>query len=132
MARVFIALLVAFSYPLQANPARKCITTLLNNIRSSAISAREQYIQFYLITTIFLGLSFAVAITVSDLGVILSLVGATGSTIVSYILPGFCYYLTFKDRIDNIRNPKWKLYGALFQGVIGIIIIPICLTFIFI
>lgn len=64
----------------------------------------------------------------SDLGVVLSLVGATGSTIVSYILPGFVYYLTFKDEESS---PKWKIMLALFQGCLGLIIMPVCLTFIF-
>jgi amino acid permease len=66
---------------------------------------------------------------VSDLGVILSIVGATGSTLVSFILPGFSYYFIFSK---EPLAPKWKLYLSLFQGCIGIIIMPLCLTFIFV
>lgn len=76
-----------------------------------------------------MGLSLIIGLSVSDLGVILGLVGATGSTIVSYILPGFFYYLIFKD---NAEAPKWKTYAALCQGILGLIIIPVCLTFIFV
>jgi amino acid permease len=43
---------------------------------------------FYCITCVFLVLSYVIAMSVSDLGVILGVVGATGSTMVSYILPG--------------------------------------------
>ncbi len=38
------------------------------------------------------------AIFAQDLGVVLKFVGATGSTTVSYILPGVCYACLYKDR----------------------------------
>lgn len=73
-------------------------------------------------------MTFLIAMVTSDLGVVLSIVGATGSTIVSYILPGFVYYLTFKD---DATAPVWKTKLALVQGCLGLIIMPVCLTFIF-
>ena len=63
---------------------------------------------------------------IHDLNIILSLVGVTGSTIVSYILPGFLYYATFKN-----EAPLWKSRMALALGFIGILIMPVCLAFIF-
>lgn len=83
-------------------------------------------IRFFTVTAIFLGLSYVIALSVDDLGVILSLVGATGSTLVSFILPGFCYFFLFRE-----EGPAWKRYCALLQGCVGLIIIPVCLTFIF-
>ena len=68
--------------------------------------------------------------TVTDLGVMLSLVGATGSAIVSYVVPGFLYFYTFKDHLDKDMAP-WKVYASLLQGCVGLVIIPVCLTFIF-
>jgi Transmembrane amino acid transporter protein len=56
---------------------------------------------------VFLVLSLAIALSVKDLGVVLAVVGATGSTVVSYILPGAFYYNMFRkvsnsnDRSDN-------------------------------
>ena len=50
----------------------------------------------------------------------MSLVGATGSTIVSYILPGSFYY--YLHRRDNTIKKKL----ALLMLVAGIIIIPLC------
>jgi amino acid permease len=76
----------------------------------------------------FLALTLIIAISVKDLSVMLALVGATGSTTVSYILPGFFYYLMFKDPADG---PAWKRNLALAQGIAGIVIVPLCLTFIF-
>ena len=131
-ARLFVSLLVAFSYPLQVHPARKCILTLLSTFLDEGKSVEPPYSVLYMrfvgITATFLCLSFLIAMATSDLGVILSIVGATGSTIVSYILPGFVYYLTFRD---DSSSPKWKTNLALIQGILGLIIMPVCLTFIF-
>ncbi len=69
----------------------------------------------------------AISLSVSDLSVILSFVGATGSTLVSFILPGFAYYIMFDE-----DGPTFKRYAALTLGIFGLIIIPICLTFIFV
>lgn len=80
-------------------------------------------------TLTFLVLSYIIALSVDDLGVVLAFVGATGSTMVSYILPGFCYYLIFDEASGA---PKWKRYTAFAQGVAGLIIVPVCLTFIFV
>lgn len=132
-ARLFVSLLVAFSYPLQIHPARKCILTLLSTFLDQGKTADDVpyhvlYIRFVAITICFLAMSFLIAMVTSDLGVVLSIVGATGSTIVSYILPGFIYYVTFKD---DSASPKWKTNLALFQGCLGLVIMPVCLVFIF-
>ena len=67
--------------------------------------------------------SLLIALTVKDLGLVLSIVGATGSTTVSYILPGLFYSKIFKD-----NGPKWKFYFSKIQFLLGLIIIPVCLT----
>lgn len=64
-------------------------------------------------------------------GVMLALVGATGSTAVSYILPGGFYYMLHKDK-PACEAPTWKLYAALAQFTLGCILVPTCLTLIFI
>ena len=86
--------------------------------------------RWWMITGVFLLSAFAVASVVKKLGVVLALVGATGSTTVSYILPGFCYYYTFPPH-DLDGRPLWKTYAALAQGCLGLLIVPFCLTFIF-
>jgi hypothetical protein len=83
---------------------------------------------FYELQVAFLALTLLIAICVSDLSVVLGLVGATGSTTVSYILPGFYYYYLFQDPAEG---PGWKRTLALVQGTAGLIIVPVCLTFIF-
>ena len=65
-----------------------------------------------------------VALIVDDLGVVLKVVGATGSTIVSYILPGSCYFLLY-------REPHTLRWAALALLVAGAVIMPLSLTLIF-
>jgi len=87
---------------------------------------------YILVTTCFLGCSLLIAMTVTNLGVILAIVGATGSTAVSFILPGFFYYFYFdENEVTAVAVPSWKRQLGLIQGLLGVIIIPVCLTFIF-
>ncbi|KAH0296917.1 hypothetical protein KCU71_g13667, partial [Aureobasidium melanogenum] len=48
--------------------------------------------RFAIITTVIIILSYIVAMTVSSLSVVLAYVGSTGSTSISFILPGLFYY----------------------------------------
>ena len=61
---------------------------------------------------------------VSDLGIVLKLVGATGSTTVCYILPGAVYWALHPE-------PHFKRWVAGLQFCLGCVIIPVALTFIF-
>lgn len=72
---------------------------------------------------LFLFTSLLIALTVQDLSLVLSFVGATGSTTVSYILPGIFYYKMFQN-----EGPQWMRVLAFSQYVLGLIIIPVCLT----
>jgi amino acid permease len=48
--------------------------------------------RFAIITTVIVILSYIVAMTVSSLATVLAYVGSTGSTSISFILPGLFYY----------------------------------------
>ena len=65
----------------------------------------------------------AIALVVDDLGTILSVVGATGSTAVSYILPGGIYY--------RLAPPSTKRTFALCHFLLGCCIVPVALVLIF-
>ena len=78
---------------------------------------------FYIITFIFLLLSFILATIVDDLGVVLALVGATGSTLVSYILPGLIYVKVYPHKDAS-------LVLAYMQLCLGILLMPLALFFI--
>lgn len=78
---------------------------------------------FYIITFIFLLLSFILATIVDDLGVVLALVGATGSTLVSYILPGLIYVKVYPHKDASLAL-------AYMQLCLGILLMPLALYFI--
>lgn len=125
VARTFVSILVCFCYPLQAHPARASILALLRRARKGALrDFSNSSISHFVVTALFLVASLAVALTVSDLGAILAVVGATGSTTITFILPGICYYMLFPE-------PHLKRTLALCQCALGCCIVPIALYFIF-
>ena len=118
IGRAAIVVLVMFSYPLQVHPCRASVdavsrwrpiprktqeltpasgspsrSSLLQNkipIRPKPEDMSE--LRFAIITTAIIILSYIVAMTVSSLDRVLAYVGSTGSTSISFILPGLFYY----------------------------------------
>jgi amino acid permease len=168
--RICIAFMLTLHYPLQLDPGRRCISSLVKVVlkwchqkqsnrrnlseyfckpelerQDSNESVEEEQSDgvyapmemshgrnpqeecddrlFYSITILFLALSFLLATIVDDLGVILALVGATGSTLVSYVLPGLMY-------IKVYPNKDASLVMAHVQLLLGIVIMPLALYFI--
>lgn len=115
IAKAAIVILVMFSYPLQVHPCRASLDAVLkwrpsrqtnsrNNSPSRTIplltpaaptSPRNDSIselRFAILTTFIIVLSYTTAMTVSSLDKVLAYVGSTGSTSISFILPGLFYY----------------------------------------
>ena len=82
IARLAISFVVTCCYPLQAHPTRACITSMVRTLGGAELPEAKVHLT---ITTCFLVVTGYIAFTISDLGLVLSVVGATGSTIVSYI-----------------------------------------------
>lgn len=80
--------------------------------------------RFWLYTLLFVLASWRIALGVSNLGKVMAVVGATGSTSVSYILPGACYW-----RLHPYPHAKRYVAGGLF--CLGVLIIPTALHSIF-
>eukprot|EP00550_Attheya_septentrionalis_P000212 CAMPEP_0198290390 /NCGR_PEP_ID=MMETSP1449-20131203/8285_1 /TAXON_ID=420275 /ORGANISM="Attheya septentrionalis, Strain CCMP2084" /LENGTH=655 /DNA_ID=CAMNT_0043988895 /DNA_START=207 /DNA_END=2174 /DNA_ORIENTATION=+ len=193
LMRISIAAMVLLSYPLQLDPSRRCITSLVHSVQrvlkhrqqqrqenpvhssfpsqtehtvtdssvipldkssdettdpasiasttielqSSNVEEVERQQQelllnqvaekflFQGITCTFLVLSFMIAMVVSDLGIVLALVGATGSTMVSYILPGAIYAKLHRN--DEFHAMQGLAY---LQFSLGCIIVPTSLYFV--
>ncbi|PKC73817.1 hypothetical protein RhiirA1_410065 [Rhizophagus irregularis] len=129
IGRVAFVILILFSYPLQAHPARAC----LDKIFSFASPSRNGYsklssldmsnIKFIILTTGILISSYIIAILVSKLDLVLAFVGSTGSTTISFILPGIFYYKIHE-------NDPWdkKKILATFLAFYGLCVMAICLT----
>ncbi len=134
IGRAAIVVLVMFSYPLQVHPCRASVDAVLKwrpksmRSRSSGSSSLESSpprntpllatgkkrnddslseTRFAAITTAIIILSFLVAMTVSSLEAVLAYVGSTGSTSISFILPGLFYY--------KISSPDSALHQRLVK-----------------
>lgn len=55
----------------------------------------------------------------------LSFVGATGSTTISFILPGLFYFSLFRKSPDA---PKLLKYGSALLAIYGVCVMCFCLT----
>ncbi|KAI0251815.1 vacuolar amino acid transporter 5 [Lactifluus subvellereus] len=79
-----------------------------------------------LLTTAVVAGGFTIAYFVDNLEIVLSFVGATGSTTISFIFPGLFYWKLTKD--DPDRNKLLNL-GALALACYGSLILVFCLSF---
>ncbi|KAF2716162.1 hypothetical protein K431DRAFT_235977 [Polychaeton citri CBS 116435] len=121
IGRLAIVILVGLSYPLQVHPCRASLdavsrwrparrrtqeytpasgspsrNSLLghggNKIPAGSKPEEMSELRFAIITTFVIIMSYIVAMTVSSLDKVLAYVGSTGSTSISFILPGLFYY----------------------------------------
>ncbi|EED17562.1 amino acid transporter, putative [Talaromyces stipitatus ATCC 10500] len=111
IGRAAIVVLVMFSYPLQVHPCRASVDAVLK-WRPARVSNGHDVsphrfpllpranrgpepmsdLRFASITSAIIVLSFITAMTVTSLEAVLAYVGSTGSTSISFILPGLFYY----------------------------------------
>ena len=139
VARLCVSAVVACHYPLQANPARKCLLTAWQGLTGGAAPAPDVYKARYItVTAVFLTASFLLAVAMDDLGILLGIVGASGSTVVSWILPGLFYCRMFQHgrgeadggggEEGHPPEPLWKVRTAWCQLAVGVALVPVCLT----
>jgi amino acid permease len=111
IGRAAIVVLVMFSYPLQVHPCRASVDAVLkwrparasngNDVsphrfpllpRANRAPEPMSDLRFAAITSTIIVLSFITSMTVTSLEAVLAYVGSTGSTSISFILPGLFYY----------------------------------------
>ncbi|KAI8147320.1 transmembrane amino acid transporter protein-domain-containing protein [Fennellomyces sp. T-0311] len=126
--RLAIVILVVFSYPLQAHPCRASLDKVLAwrspEARGLKVPPPPSALKYFIMTTVILVGSYLLAITVSELDLVLAFVGSTGSTTISFILPGIFYYKIHE-------NDPWKpgKISAVCLAVYGLLVMGVCLTF---
>ncbi|KAH9821696.1 transmembrane amino acid transporter protein-domain-containing protein [Melampsora americana] len=150
ICRLSISLLVLFSYPLQLHPCRNSIEKVLDQfkLKSDSIQVIEDemneeemegvedhddLIRFVIITTLLLLSSFFIAVNLDKLETVLSFVGSTGSTTISYILPGIFFLKLFDGKetdhsIVPIDRLKLMRLGAKALVLVGFLIMIVCLS----
>ncbi|KAJ3491871.1 hypothetical protein NLI96_g402 [Meripilus lineatus] len=110
IGQLAIAILVMFSYPLQVHPCRNCLDKVFHAATTqykpvpdgeedeedvddeNHVPADMTPMKHTLLTVAIVASGFAIAYFVDDLQMVLSFVGSTGSTTISFILPGLFYW----------------------------------------
>lgn len=124
IVRIALSIALAWSYPLQCNPCRRCLSSLIWDVNVDKLDNTRFYILTYSIT---LG-SFAIAMIVNDLSVVLEVVGSIGSPIISFILPGLFYYKMTDPKLKYEDHYLIKKKIALAYIIFGCVIIPFCFS----
>ncbi|EPT01128.1 hypothetical protein FOMPIDRAFT_1049107 [Fomitopsis schrenkii] len=105
IGQLAIAILVMFSYPLQVHPCRNCLDKVfhMGHVVKTADGEEEiedehggspdmSTLKHILLTIAIVACGYTIAFFVDDLQMVLSFVGSTGSTTISFILPGLFYW----------------------------------------
>ncbi|KJZ72536.1 hypothetical protein HIM_08060 [Hirsutella minnesotensis 3608] len=131
IGKAAIVVLVLFSIPLQVHPCRASLDAVLkwrpnrsnsnggrpgSPLLNTSASPRGDHgtttpmsdTRFALLTTVILTLAYTTALSVSSLDRVLAFVGSTGSTSISFILPGLFYY--------KISDPESIHHQRLLKG----------------
>jgi amino acid permease len=121
--QISIGMLALFTFPLQCHPCRISLDKILPfSSKDGSISTNR----YRLITVSILITSYTLAICVNNLSTVLSVVGATGSTTICYILPGLFYYKIslhqFKKKGTNILQR-----ASIFLVILGLTVMTACL-----
>ncbi|KAH9919948.1 transmembrane amino acid transporter protein-domain-containing protein [Amylocystis lapponica] len=141
IGQLAIAILVMFSYPLQVHPCRNCLDKVFRTGPTAKIisegedeepedehgaSTDMSPLKHTLLTVAIVASGFSIAYFVDDLQMVLSFVGSTGSTTISFILPGlFFWKLSRTDSSADKRLAKASLALAIY----GMFIFVFCLSF---
>ncbi|KAH3765596.1 transmembrane amino acid transporter protein [Pelomyxa schiedti] len=120
VARVFIVFLVTLSYPLLLHPSRKCFDSLFFSSKPATWWPRLRHL---IITVALLMTSFLIAFFFRKLDVVLGLVGATGGTLICFILPGSFYF-----RLHPLPRFHFRRIMAFLLALFGVIMALVCVT----
>ena len=125
IVRIGLSLAIAFSYPVLLHPCRNSLGALLFD---EADCSQLTLFRFWALTALIVACSFGIALVADDLGDILGIVGSSGISVISFVLPGLFYWnMDGVDRMDR-EWYKCKKFGGLFFVVFGVILIPFCIV----
>ncbi|KAL5537142.1 hypothetical protein ACEPAF_965 [Sanghuangporus sanghuang] len=144
VGQLAIVILVLFSYPLQVHPCRNCLDKVFLDgealIHHKAPADDDESdvfdpdhvphemspLKHTLLTAAIIACGFSIAFFVDDLQLVLSFVGSTGSTTISFILPGLFFW---KLTQNDLNVSKFLNRAALALAIYGGFIFVFCLTF---
>jgi len=129
IARLALIFVVTFSFPVIFHPMRVCVEAFFSGPKFQKI---HEIVRRIIIATVLALVSWGIAMVFQQLDVVLSLTGATGATIIAFILPGYLLWLAFPE---NRKCPGgWFQISGLVLCFLGIIfmIASVTLTFVYV
>eukprot|EP00727_Mastigamoeba_balamuthi_P005037 m51a1_g14531 hypothetical protein (857) ;mRNA; f:933978-939496 len=87
VARLFAVFLIGFSYPVMLHPARSS----MDKIVFASLPRWKPTVRHAVETVALLGSTFVLAFFIESLDLVIGFCGSTGSTLVSFVLPGLFY-----------------------------------------
>ena len=120
IARAFLAVSMALTFPQECFVARHCALSLLELLFGGEGIAGDSFLHtfaFYSITLVLFATSTIIALVCSDLGVVLALVGAVAASMLGYVLPA-CFFLAAHE--DDIRSWHRIVFSSNYDGSIEI------------
>jgi len=140
IGQLAIVVLVLFSYPLQVHPCRNCLDKVFHagetRFPAKPFDEEEEdeglvdadhahtemtHFKHTVLTASIVAFGFLIAFFVDDLQLVLSFVGSTGSTTISFILPGLFYWkLTRNDPTVSKFLNRAALALSIYGGCIFI------------
>ncbi|KAH9884779.1 transmembrane amino acid transporter protein-domain-containing protein [Cubamyces lactineus] len=143
VGQLAIAILVMFSYPLQVHPCRNCLDKVFHaghvvkqvgGPNDEDAEPEDDHggshdmspLKHTILTIAIVASGFTIAYFVDDLQMVLSFVGSTGSTTISFILPGLFYW---KLSHNDPNASKTLSRAALGLAIYGMFIFVFCLSF---
>ncbi|KAF8845066.1 vacuolar amino acid transporter 5 [Paxillus ammoniavirescens] len=139
VGQLAIVILIMFSYPLQVQPCRNCLDKIFHVgvVTKPALEDDEEDVDEHaggdmttfkhaVLTASIIFFGFIIAYNVDDLQMVLSFVGSTGSTTISFILPGLFFWKLSKDdpTVSRALNKS-----ALALTVYGCCVFVFCLGY---
>ncbi|KAH3677065.1 hypothetical protein WICMUC_001971 [Wickerhamomyces mucosus] len=124
-----LTLMVILSYPLMFHPARISLNNMIFWIESEFITKLDvedettglishlrvvpfSNKRFNILTILLAGLTYTLAISVKSFELVLALVGATGSTLICFILPGLFGYKLFDTKFSQKISLLLTIWGV--------------------
>ena len=126
--RLGVAIVVITSYPIQTFATRKSFANILRTLQGGGEPPKTPPSVFInddlelRTMLVLLAFTFAVALVVTDLGIMVAITGSTGAAAITFVFPGLFYYVTHGDEPGVLRTAAFALL------TFGLVLIPTSLS----
>ncbi|KAG9313011.1 transmembrane amino acid transporter protein-domain-containing protein [Chiua virens] len=136
VGQLAIVILIMFSYPLQVHPCRNCLDKIFHTgsyVKQRPTEDDEEFdehgdgdmpfLKHTLLTAAIVVFGFMIAYNMDNLQMVLSFVGSTGSTTISFILPGLFFWKLAKEDASISTSLRRSAVGLLLYGCFSLCVL---------